>query len=727
MTNTSLKTIEDKLVMESLPKNNLLEFNPDTLEAVRKEFNLDKPGRVDEAIDILDEWVKKQAHFMKKDFNFTDANLMSFVTRLNIVELRQALTLLMDGYGMRLKGLHIITPSMAITAFVSVLKQVLSEKLGGRIHSHKTIETVYEYVPKNILPAEYGGELQSLKKLNEAWLQVFTSREYTEYLLEMNEAKTVESCRQGDKLTEQYIGMPGSFRTDPILKFNPTTLEDIRKCWNLDNGRMEQSLDILEESSLPRKNSYRLQRIRRKGEIADRQTLYIEDFAAEEGFGARLRGIHLLTESKVIDLFIKTLKPMLSAKLADRVYVSRDIKELHNDWLEVLSSEEHEKHLAEMKASNTDESLRTPDQFNEQIMGLPGSFRTLTVDYRSTMESIPDNPLLKFNPTTLEDVRKCWNLDKGRLEQSLDILEEWISKQNHFINKSFNKLCTLRTLLPKFFISGDVKKNYAELSKIYAEYLMMHEYTNGFIIIVDYRNINILEAMKNLNLLEFQQLITILLEGYGGRLRGIHFLSHSNMVDLFFTTFKPMLSAKIASRVHFNRDIEELHGYAEYLMMHEYTNGFIIIVDYRNINILEAMKNLNLLEFQQLITILLEGYGGRLRGIHFLSHSNMVDLFFTTFKPMLSAKIASRVHFNRDIEELHGVVDKELLPAEYEGKQKSTEELNNDWFEVLSSEEHEKHLAEMKASNTDESLRTPDKFNEQIMGLPGSFRTLTVD
>lgn len=55
--------------MESLPKGILLEFNTDTLEAVRKEFNLDKPGRVDEAIDILDDWVKKQAHFKKKDFS----------------------------------------------------------------------------------------------------------------------------------------------------------------------------------------------------------------------------------------------------------------------------------------------------------------------------------------------------------------------------------------------------------------------------------------------------------------------------------------------------------------------------------------------------------------------------------------------------------------------------------------------------------------------------------
>ncbi|KOB78174.1 putative CRAL/TRIO domain-containing protein [Operophtera brumata] len=68
-----------------------------------------------------------------------------------------------------------------------------------------------------------------------------------------------------------------------------------------------------------------------------------------------------------------------------------------------------------------------------------------------------------------------------------------------------------------------------------------------------------------------------------------------------------------------------------------------------------------------------------------------------------------------------------VAPPRLSGRVQPFVRRGHDWFEVLSSEEHEKHLAEMKASNTDESLRTPDKFNEQIMGLPGSFRTLTVD
>ena len=54
--------------MESIPKDSILEFNPDTLQFLRQQYNLDKPGAIEEAINLLEEWIKKQPHFRKKDF-----------------------------------------------------------------------------------------------------------------------------------------------------------------------------------------------------------------------------------------------------------------------------------------------------------------------------------------------------------------------------------------------------------------------------------------------------------------------------------------------------------------------------------------------------------------------------------------------------------------------------------------------------------------------------------
>lgn len=55
-------------IMECLKEDVMLKFRPDTLEAVRKELNLEKPGRIGEAVDILENWVQMQTHFVKKDF-----------------------------------------------------------------------------------------------------------------------------------------------------------------------------------------------------------------------------------------------------------------------------------------------------------------------------------------------------------------------------------------------------------------------------------------------------------------------------------------------------------------------------------------------------------------------------------------------------------------------------------------------------------------------------------
>ncbi|CAG5022683.1 unnamed protein product [Parnassius apollo] len=308
--------------MNSPPKDKLLALRPDTFETIRKLYNLHEPGRMKEAVKILDDWVKKQTHFRKKDFSkeylettiicckgslerskmqldkictyrtlwpdyfgkfnvkedvgnlydivipvmlpkltpdhyrvllikvydhsleslnmmyyykhgvvvgdylklhdypngflviadLRELNIMEFVKKLNLIEIRQAMAIYMEGYGMRLKGIHILTASKFVDTLVSILKQVLSEKVSKRIVIHKSVESLYEVAPKEIFPIEYGGEERSINKIFETWLELLSSKEHLDYLEEINEAKTDEACRQVDKFNENYIGMPGTFR-----------------------------------------------------------------------------------------------------------------------------------------------------------------------------------------------------------------------------------------------------------------------------------------------------------------------------------------------------------------------------------------------------------------------------------------------------------------------------------------------------------------------------------
>lgn len=49
------------------------------------------------------------------------------------------------------------------------------------------------------------------------------------------------------------------------------------------------------------------------------------------------------------------------------------------------------------------------------------------------------------------------------------------------------------------------------------------------------------------------------------------------------------------------------------------------------------------------------------------------------------------------------------------------------WVDILSSDEFQKYFQEMKEATTDEKYRDTDKWNEEYMGMPGTFRTLNLD
>lgn len=57
------------------------------------------------------------------------------------------------------------------------------------------------------------------------------------------------------------------------------------------------------------------------------------------------------------------------------------------------------------------------------------------------MEQLPLNPILKFHPNQLHEVRKLFGLDdKDKLNQAIDQFHDWIKKQNHFDFTDFGKV-----------------------------------------------------------------------------------------------------------------------------------------------------------------------------------------------------------------------------------------------------------------------------------------------
>ncbi|RVE47539.1 hypothetical protein evm_007798, partial [Chilo suppressalis] len=190
------------------------------------------------------------------------------------------------------------------------------------------------------------------------------------------------------------------------------------------------------------------------------------------------------------------------------------------------------------------------------------------------MDSLPKDPILVFPPDTLKVVRKEYDLDKpGAIDRAIDILELWLKKQDHFTKKDFSrgylersiirakgsverckerldKICTARVLMPELYTFRDVREfveldeqttdailprltndyyrvyilqNYAHTFKrerftefyiragYYLEYFSAFDYANGAVVVFDYRNLNIFEFIKYLDLVQTAQLLNLAL------------------------------------------------------------------------------------------------------------------------------------------------------------------------------------------------------------------------
>ncbi|VVC96095.1 unnamed protein product [Leptidea sinapis] len=124
---------------------------------------------------------------------------------------------------------------------------------------------------------------------------------------------------------------------------------------------------------------------------------------------------------------------------------------------------------------------------------------------------------------------------------------------------------------------------------------------------------------------------------------------------------------------------------------------------------------------------LLEGYGMRVLGIYYLTTSKLIDSVISLVKQALKPKVASRISVLKTYEDLYKFVDRDILPIEMGGSEKSISEIHEDWYQEFSSDDFKAYLHELEKVGTNEELRPSDKFNDEYAGMPGTFRVLNVD
>ncbi|KAH8324726.1 hypothetical protein KR074_010273, partial [Drosophila pseudoananassae] len=111
----------------------------------------------------------------------------------------------------RPKGFHFVNAPASAERIMSIAKSLMSDKIKKRFHIHSNLESLYEYVPKDCLPAEYGGSNGTIQDVVNTWKTKLTS--YKPFFEEEVSYGTNEKLRRGQPVNaESLFGIEGSFR-----------------------------------------------------------------------------------------------------------------------------------------------------------------------------------------------------------------------------------------------------------------------------------------------------------------------------------------------------------------------------------------------------------------------------------------------------------------------------------------------------------------------------------
>ncbi|XP_076749007.1 alpha-tocopherol transfer protein-like [Xylocopa sonorina] len=162
---------------------------------------------------IGDMRLKEEAVGVAGDVYILDASVVtaSHFAKFTPTVVKKFLVCVQEAYPVKLKEVHVVNVSPLVDNIVNFVKPFLKEKIRNRIFMHSDIKTLYDYIPREMLPAEYGGDAGPLHVIHDTWLKKL--EEYTPWFTEQESVKTNEALRPGKPKThDDLFGLDGSFR-----------------------------------------------------------------------------------------------------------------------------------------------------------------------------------------------------------------------------------------------------------------------------------------------------------------------------------------------------------------------------------------------------------------------------------------------------------------------------------------------------------------------------------
>uniref|UniRef100_A0A1B6E777 CRAL-TRIO domain-containing protein n=1 Tax=Clastoptera arizonana TaxID=38151 RepID=A0A1B6E777_9HEMI len=155
-----------------------------------------------------------EEEFCGGDFIVLDMNYFHFssIKDMPIAATQKFILSIQEALPLRVKGIFVINAPPFIETLTTLLKPFLKEKAKQRLQIFSGDHTcLYQYIPKEMLPKEYGGNALSLSELSLAWQKAYEAQR--EWFLEDSKNKTNEKLRPEGNAYKGYemYGIDGSF------------------------------------------------------------------------------------------------------------------------------------------------------------------------------------------------------------------------------------------------------------------------------------------------------------------------------------------------------------------------------------------------------------------------------------------------------------------------------------------------------------------------------------
>ncbi|XP_044730244.1 alpha-tocopherol transfer protein-like [Chrysoperla carnea] len=163
----------------------------------------------------------------------------------------------------------------------------------------------------------------------------------------------------------------------------------------------------------------------------------------------------------------------------------------------------------------------------------------------------------------------------------------------------------------------------------------------------------------------------------------------------------------------------------EMRFQHDHNVSDILLFNCSKVN-MGLIKKFTPSLIKKISDVVIKGYSFRLAGAHLLYPPSSISILLNIFKLLIKPKLYERIHLHSDLESLHKVVPKELLPKNYGGDLPDSQILADRWYEMLRN--NRANLIEESKMRTDESKRIDKLNDDEFFGsMHGSFKKLEFD